>query len=165
MGRRLITVKTDVELPVACERPALEGRKTRRARRAVRQIQLPHLAAGTPGRKQPQRSAPITEPAIRRPPPARAPLRNLLDEAALDRWLDKLRAAELICLDTETTSLDPMRGATGRHVVQPWKPGTAAYLPLAHHYAGAPDATDLDATLARLQTAAGRRRRPRSART
>jgi DNA polymerase I len=62
---------------------------------------------------------------------------TILDEAALERWLDKLHAADLICLDTETTSLDPM---TAQLVGLSFSvaAGEAAYLPLAHRYAGAP---------------------------
>ena len=32
----------------------------------------------------------------------------ILTEEALQRWLDKLSSAKLVCFDTETTSLDPM---------------------------------------------------------
>ena len=75
---------------------------------------------------------------------------TILDEAALARWLDKLAAADLICLDTETTSLDPM---TAQLVGMSFSvmPGEAAYLPLAHRYAGAPTQLPLAETLARLR--------------
>jgi len=75
---------------------------------------------------------------------------TILDEAALTTWLDKLAAADLICLDTETTSLDPM---AAKLVGMSFSvtAGEAAYLPLAHHYAGAPTQLPLDATLARLK--------------
>ena len=33
-------------------------------------------------------------------------------EAQLDAWLDKLRTAELIAFDTETTSIDAMRAVS-----------------------------------------------------
>jgi len=74
----------------------------------------------------------------------------ILDEATLSRWLEKLQAAALICLDTETTSLDPMRA---RLVGMSFSiaSGEAAYLPLAHHYAGAPAQLPLAETLAKLK--------------
>ncbi|MEW5771333.1 MAG: DNA polymerase I [Pseudomonadota bacterium] len=74
----------------------------------------------------------------------------ILDDATLEKWLAKLQAAELVCLDTETTSLDPMQA---RLVGMSFsiEPGVAAYLPLAHHYAGAPAQLHLDAVLARLK--------------
>jgi DNA polymerase-1 len=75
------------------------------------------------------------------------PLRkSILDAAALDRWLDKLTHADLVCLDTETTSLDPMR-AQLVGLSFSVEAGEAAYLPLAHHYAGAPAQLKLHDTL------------------
>ncbi len=59
----------------------------------------------------------------------------------LERWLAKLRAADLIVMDAETTSLDYMRAEiVGLSFCI--EPGTAAYLPLAHDYAGAPPQLD-----------------------
>ncbi|MGA9369065.1 MAG: DNA polymerase I [Steroidobacteraceae bacterium] len=59
----------------------------------------------------------------------------------LERWLAKLRGAELIVIDTETTSLDYMRAdIVGLSFCV--EPGTAAYLPLTHDYAGAPPQLD-----------------------
>lgn len=74
----------------------------------------------------------------------------ILDEPTLARWLEKLQAAELICLDTETTSLDPMRAQLVGMSFS-IESGEAAYLPLAHHYAGAPAQLPLAETLARLK--------------
>ena len=74
----------------------------------------------------------------------------VMDEAALDRWLAKIEAAELTCFDTETTSLDPM---TAQLVGLSFcvEAGEACYIPLAHRYPGAPDQLDREATLARLE--------------
>ena len=59
----------------------------------------------------------------------------------LERWIAKLREAELIALDAETTSLDYMRAEiVGLSFCV--AAGTAAYLPLAHEYAGAPPQLD-----------------------
>ena len=59
----------------------------------------------------------------------------------LERWVAKLRAAELIVIDTETTSLDYMRAdIVGLSFCV--EPGSAAYLPLTHDYAGAPQQLD-----------------------
>lgn len=56
---------------------------------------------------------------------------------AFDRWLSKIEAAPLTALDTETTSLDPF-SARIVGISFAVTPGEAAYLPLAHDYAGAP---------------------------
>ncbi|WP_083844271.1 DNA polymerase I [Pseudogulbenkiania sp. NH8B] len=75
---------------------------------------------------------------------------TILTAAQLDAWLAKLEAAPVVSLDTETTSLDQMEA---RLVGMSFSvtEGEAAYLPLAHHYAGVPEQLDLDATLARLK--------------
>ena len=52
-------------------------------------------------------------------------------EAALNDWIDRLRAADCFALDTETTSLDPMR-ADLVGVSFACEPGHAAYVPIAH---------------------------------
>ena len=75
---------------------------------------------------------------------------TVLDEARLDAWLAELEAAELFAFDTETTSLDYMR-AQIVGVSFAVEPGRAAYVPLAHDYAGAPDQLDRDAVLERLR--------------
>lgn len=56
-------------------------------------------------------------------------------QAQLDAWIEQLRGAELIALDTETDSLDPMRAnLVGLSLAL--EVGRAAYIPLAHDYPG-----------------------------
>jgi DNA polymerase-1 len=62
---------------------------------------------------------------------------TVLDWEALSRWIEALTAAELFAFDTETTSLDYMRTEIVG-VSFCIEPGHAAYVPLAHDYAGAP---------------------------
>jgi DNA polymerase-1 len=73
----------------------------------------------------------------------------LLNEADLIRWCDKLKAAELMAVDTETTSLDYMV-AKLVGISFAVTPGEAAYLPLAHDYDGAPEQIDKAKALALL---------------
>ncbi|UTH75318.1 DNA polymerase I [Chromobacterium sp. IIBBL 290-4] len=75
---------------------------------------------------------------------------TILTNAQLDAWLAKLAAAKVVSFDTETTSLDPMQ-ARIVGVSFSVEAGHAAYLPLEHHYAGAPEQLGLDAALARLK--------------
>ncbi len=52
-------------------------------------------------------------------------------EAELDRWIQKIQAAELTCVDTETTGLDAMRvDLVGISLAV--EVGEACYIPLAH---------------------------------
>ncbi|WP_440054415.1 DNA polymerase I [Pseudoalteromonas sp. T1lg65] len=63
---------------------------------------------------------------------------TILTEAQLSAWADKLRSAELVAFDTETTSLDYMQAElVGMSFAV--APGEAAYLPIAHDYVGAPE--------------------------
>ena len=74
----------------------------------------------------------------------------ILTEAQLEIWLAKLLAADLVCLDTETTGLDVMN-AQLVGISFAITPHEAAYLPLAHIYPGAPDQLNRAATLRTLQ--------------
>ncbi len=74
----------------------------------------------------------------------------VLDEAALERWLAALAAADLVAFDTETTSLDYMQ-ARIVGVSFCIEPGRAAYVPLAHDAIDAPPQLDREAVLARLK--------------
>ena len=68
----------------------------------------------------------------------------------LDTWLAQLQAAPLAAVDTETDCLDGMRA----HIVGisfAIEPGRAAYVPLAHNYADAPEQLALDEVLAKLR--------------
>jgi DNA polymerase-1 len=69
---------------------------------------------------------------------------------ALDAWVTRIEAAELTGLDTETDSLDAIRASmVGLSLAV--APGEAAYIPLRHSYAGAPDQLPVETVLARLQ--------------
>jgi DNA polymerase-1 len=67
-----------------------------------------------------------------------------------DAWLTKLNTSALVCVDTETTSLDQMR-AEIVGISFACEAGAAAYLPLRHNYPGAPDQLPFDETLALLR--------------
>jgi DNA polymerase-1 len=70
--------------------------------------------------------------------------------AALDAWIERLRAAPLFSFDTETTSLNYML-AELVGVSFSCEPGKAAYVPLAHDYPGAPDQIGVADALDRLK--------------
>ena len=74
----------------------------------------------------------------------------IFEQAALDRWLDALRSAELFAFDTETTSLN-YKEARIVGVSFAVEAGKAAYVPLAHDYIGAPAQLDRETVLAQLK--------------
>lgn len=83
-------------------------------------------------------------------PDTRRHYQTILTDADLDSWLAKLQQAELLCFDTETTSLDPMQ-AKIVGVSFSVTPGEAAYIPLTHDYFDAPVQLELMATLGKLK--------------
>ena len=74
----------------------------------------------------------------------------VLDQAALDIWLERLRTADLFAFDTETTSLNYL-DARIVGVSFAVNPCEAAYVPLAHDYPGAPDQLNREQVLERLR--------------
>ena len=87
-----------------------------------------------------------------RPPQIVDPLNvvTILDSATLDDWLNRLSAADCFAFDTETTSLNYMV-AEIVGVSFAVEAGTAAYVPLAHDYPGAPEQLSRDEVLAQLR--------------
>jgi DNA polymerase-1 len=75
---------------------------------------------------------------------------TIVDWAMFDGWLQRVQAAELVALDTETTSLDEMR-AEIVGISFSVKPGEAAYIPLRHSGPDAPEQLPFDEVLAKLK--------------
>ena len=141
-GRRLLTVKRDVALPVALE--GLQARPDEEKLRALYErfgfrTWLAEIGGAA--------AAPVQAPA-----PAETTRRKTLtlgDEAALRDWLKRMQQSELTGFDTETTGLEPM---TAQLVGMSFACGdSAAYLPLAHQYPGAPEQVGVEAALRLLK--------------
>jgi len=168
-GRRLLTVKTDCELPVrptdlvitpadAAAIKALyerfefksllrDGAGGGATRPDAADAIAKRAATDDAGRRWDVAADPA--PAAAPPAPAHKHYETVLDERALAHWLAVIDRAPLTAFDTETTSLDPMQ-ARIVGVSLAVEPGRACYIPLAHRYTGAPDQLDRAATLARL---------------
>jgi DNA polymerase I len=67
-----------------------------------------------------------------------------------DTWLAKVMAADLVAVDTETTSLDEMR-AEIVGISLSIAPGEAAYIPVAHIYPGAAEQLPRNEVLAKMK--------------
>lgn len=175
MGRRLITIDCDVDLAADLPHglPGLQhGQKDKPRlaelfqdlgfrtfyREVTEGAEMPAVAqrgedAPRGGEAQGDMFA---EPAAPAAPPALSAgalarhYETILTEAQLDAWLARLMAAKVVSFDTETTSLDPMQ-ARIVGVSFSVEAGHAAYLPLEHHYAGAPQQLPLEAALAKLK--------------
>ena len=75
---------------------------------------------------------------------------TILTWEVFDHWLAQVESADLVALDTETTSLDEMR-AEIVGISFSVTPGAAAYIPLAHRYPDAPAQLPRDEILRRLK--------------
>ena len=75
---------------------------------------------------------------------------TVLTETDFDIWIDKIKAAELVAVDTETTSLDYMR-AQLVGISLAVAPGEAAYIPFGHDYLGAPEQLSQEFVLEKIK--------------
>jgi DNA polymerase-1 len=75
---------------------------------------------------------------------------TILTWETFDAWLAKLQAADLVALDTETTSLDEMR-AEIVGISFSITSGEAAYIPVAHRYPDAPEQLNREEVFAKLK--------------
>ena len=161
LARKLATIRTDVTLPVSLQQlkrlpPDTEALRALYTRLELRSLlkQLDGGSAQATATEAPSGTAQPAAPAVddEAKSIASAPrvYETITTEAQLDHWLKKLEAAELFAFDTETTSLEYMH-ASIVGVSFAVSAGVAAYLPLRHDYAGAPDQLDRDASLAKLK--------------
>ena len=75
---------------------------------------------------------------------------TILDWDAFERWHEAIKDAELVALDTETTSLAYME-AELVGISLAVEAGKAAYVPVAHDYPGAPEQLPRDEVLKKLK--------------
>ena len=134
-GKRLLTVKTDCELPLRVTDLSIAPAGRGRDQGALRAVRVQAVAQGRRAAERTSavklRSAPrattragasTPRPSRRRssrpPPPAEIHYEIVQDEAALARWLDLIDGAEVTAFDTETSSLDNMRVAHHRRLAR-----------------------------------------------
>jgi DNA polymerase I len=143
LGRKLLTVDCDLELPVGVNDLAPQPPDNLRLIELYGRLEFRTWL----------REAQAAVPAVPTPDLAKnatASYEAILDAASLERWLAKIEASPLTALDTETTDLDPMQ-AKLVGISFAVAAGEAAYLPLAHRYAGVPPQLTFDDTLARFK--------------
>jgi DNA polymerase-1 len=163
LSRKLATIRTDVELAEDPHGFARQPQDVAKLRELYTRLEfrglLKALDGDGGGSEAPPRAgtgpvpAAVIEAAIAAPPPVATVPRDyetICTDEALRRWLQQLQSAELTAFDTETTSLD-YRVARIVGMSFCIEAGKAAYLPLAHRYAGAPEQLDLERTLALLK--------------
>ena len=146
MARKLLTIKTDVALPFAPESLVKQPPDTSVLRALFQRYGFRTWLN--------ELEASAGEPASESKDPGagkhREAYETLLGEGQLRAWLEKIEGAPLTALDTETDSLAPLKARlVGLSLAV--TPGEAAYLPLAHDYAGAPEQIAAEVALRHLQ--------------
>ena len=159
LGRRLVTIRCDLDLPCRINdlapRPIDPDALLAFFSRYEMKSWLKAIPSGT-GSPAPENACGTEDvplPAGDLLSGAQTHRRNyetILDWTTFEAWLARIGQAPLTALDTETTSLDPFAARiVGLSLAV--APGEAAYLPLAHDYPGAPEQLPLEAVLARLK--------------
>ena len=149
-ARHLLTIKCDVELPLRIDELAPQPQDVAILATLFERFEFKTWRRELDGGGA---DAPTeTTPAAVSPAPAAVPRHydTVLTEAALDEWIKRIEAAELTAVDTETTSLDPLT-AELVGISLAVEPGYAAYIPVGHVYAGAPDQLSRQRVLEKLR--------------
>ncbi|MBM4220023.1 MAG: DNA polymerase I [Gammaproteobacteria bacterium] len=161
LSRKLATIRRDLDLPHApaalTRKPpdiaALQAFYERLELKSLQRQLTAAASAPEAGGREPASarlsSGGASEPDSRPPAPTRQ-YETVTTTEQLETWLAALNKAPLFAFDTETTSLDYMQ-AEIVGVSFCIEPGKAAYVPLGHDYAGAPDQLDRNKSLARLK--------------
>ncbi|HET9388368.1 MAG TPA: DNA polymerase I [Steroidobacteraceae bacterium] len=157
LSRRLATIHTDLELPLSPEQLTPSAPDTAQLRELYTRYELRSFLKQLDGASLEASAAAPAAPAPRAASGEPSPLSQIERHYEcitawpdFERWIAQLGAAELFAFDTETTSLDYMK-AEIVGVSFALRRGVAAYVPLRHDYAGAPEQLDRDRVLAALK--------------
>ena len=155
----LATIKTDVEMPLNISQLHNQAPNQERLAELFDQLEFKSWvkelsaedSAARPSSAVGQIDTPAVEIAVT---PVQANIvkdyQIVLTEAHLEDWIEKIKAAELIAVDTETTSLDYMiADLVGISVAV--EPGEAAYIPFGHDYLGVPEQLSRELVLAAVK--------------
>ncbi len=172
LSRELTTIKTDCDLPVHLEDinrqpPDLEKLQELFAEyefktwlNQVMQGEAPFSKSNgakahsqTLTRKSPTQSASQSSEPTSSSMKASQPYETVFTLEQFDQWLERLQKAELISVDTETTSLNTMEAQIVGlcFAVAENETRQACYIPLAHDYEGAPEQLDQTMVLEKIK--------------
>ena len=146
LSYKLATIKTDVEMPVHLSElkngepdhsALLSLFQDMEFKSWIEEAQANNNQQSAPAANSESKLDDLVEAAADAP----AIVKNyqlILTESELTAWIEKINHADLVAVDTETTSLDYMR-AQLVGISLSTAPGEAAYIPFAHDYMGAPE--------------------------
>ena len=159
LSYRLATIKTDVEMDLSISELQNGAPDNSALLRLFKEMEfktwIAELEDGANGTTaiQTQTDEENEEPAAinaASQSPIDKDYQTVLTQEHFDLWINKISSAELVAVDTETTSLDYMQAKlVGISVAV--AAGEAAYIPFGHDYLGAPEQLDKDWVLAQLK--------------
>ena len=158
-SRELLTIKCDVVLPLELHDLGLKPQDTAKLVELYERLDLKTWLRELRQDSGVERNDPVSSAAGYQEVTARqqisaetapADYQTILTQSQLDEWLARIDAAPLVSVDTETTGLDPMQ-AQLVGISFSIAPHHAAYLPLTHRYAGAPQQLAINLVLDALK--------------
>ncbi|MDX5444652.1 MAG: DNA polymerase I [Zoogloeaceae bacterium] len=148
LGRKLVTVATDLDLAVKPADLPARGDDKARLRQLYERMEFKSWLRDLDRDGQADAVVAATDEAPEED--LGRDYETILTWKTFDTWLAKVEAAELTAFDTETTSLEPMLAQLVGMSFSV-EPGKAAYLPLAHRGADAPEQLPFDEVLKKLK--------------
>ncbi len=143
MSKQLTTIKCDVDLAVGVDALIPDPPDLAKLRELYTRYEFrPWLDELPADESAPSSSGAVTAMETR--------YETIVDWAALDQWLARIRERGRLSLDTETTNQDYMQ-AELVGISFAIEAGHAAYVPLGHDYLGAPQQLPRDEVIARLK--------------
>ena len=147
-AKKLLTVKTDCTLDFGPSDLRLQAANLSKLREMYQRLEFKEwvkvlgegLAAVSPSAAEAAKTVKVLQRHHE----------TVVDEGALARWISRLEQAELVSLDVEATAPDPLN-ARLVGLAFAVEPERAAYVPLAHAYAGAPPQLPLATVLEQLK--------------
>ena len=158
-ARELLTIKCDVPLDVGVEDLAPRAPDAQKLAALFDRFELKALSRDLQGQGAGVEARGKSEETAGAIPAPAGPLARTVGECEyetvmtqeqLTSWLRKLEGAELAAIKVETTSADPLKARLAGISVS-FEHACAAYVPLGHSYAGAPEQLSVERALALLK--------------
>ncbi|MFI5206351.1 MAG: 5'-3' exonuclease H3TH domain-containing protein, partial [Candidatus Paceibacterales bacterium] len=138
LGRKLVTVKTDIPLSHSVTQLTPAASDNEMLKKIFTDLEFKNWLAELRETYSTEKNA------------AESKYTTILDQKTFQNWLGKLKRANAFAFDTETTNLDAMR-AELVGLSFSIQANEAAYVPLIHDYLGAPQQLERDWVLAQLK--------------
>ncbi|MBJ88794.1 MAG: DNA polymerase I [Woeseia sp.] len=142
ISRQLATIRQNVDLPLNIRELKKGPADKEKLKALYTRLELKRLLSQIDG---------VEAEQAKPPKPTEKDYPAILTKSALNTWLKKIDGADIVSIDTETTSINYIEAElVGISIAI--SPGTAAYIPVAHDYPGAPDQLSRDYVLNKLKS-------------